>query len=199
MFKGEFGEANTKQANLVEDDPVAFKAVINWLYGAPFACNKCREGPDTDTPNHLLPLIAVYILADKYGIEELSQQCVNVCDTCLATLHITLTEPEAAMIYGKFGVDCNLKAWAIRSVVEMFFSPSYGTDSVFESNGTDSKFESWSDFKEALDNNHEEFKNDWIRAIRDHRNIKASECDIHECLYKHQGAFDFVLDNDMPI
>ena len=102
LFKGNFEEATTKTVTLKEDDPDTFAHVINWLYGEAFVCKKdsCKA-PVTvaSDPGHILPSVALYVLADKYGIVELAQQCIHVCDTCLVGLGNALTEEEVTVIY----------------------------------------------------------------------------------------------------
>jgi hypothetical protein len=193
-FKGTFEEATTKKITLPEDDADYFCHVINWLYGEAFTCKKqtCKGVISQYDPGHILPFCAVYVLADKYGIEELGQQCVNACDTCLTALGAPLNEEEVTFIYKNFPNDCNLKTWAVRSIVEAFFSSCYYT---FEMDpGSD--FLSWGEFRGRLSIKHQEFEDDWKATIRDHLNISHfKDCDIHECRYHNRENFDFVFDD----
>lgn len=194
LFKGNFEEATTKTVTLKEDDPDAFGHFINWLYGEAFVCKKdsCKAPVTVHSdPRHILPSIALYVLADKYGVVELAQQCIHVCDTCLVALGNPLTEEEVTVIYDRFPHNDNLKSWAIRSVVEMFYSNCYYTFQAEPEN----EFKSWTEFEEALDNNHEDFEKDWKVAIKEHLSLKVSECDIHECRYDHRPSFEFVFAN----
>ncbi|KAL8803994.1 MAG: hypothetical protein Q9200_006000 [Gallowayella weberi] len=79
MCHGHFEESHTLQIRLPEDDPIVIKAIIQYLYSGSFHDFGTEEacGNTADAANELAE---IYIVAEKYGLEDLKTLILEKLD-----------------------------------------------------------------------------------------------------------------------
>ncbi|KAI9646439.1 hypothetical protein NHQ30_004431 [Ciborinia camelliae] len=75
MFNGEFLEGTTKRAEFPEDDVDSFKLLLGWVYNGAIEPHESLEFPFCNTSS--IPLLELFILAEKYDITQLVDDCMD--------------------------------------------------------------------------------------------------------------------------
>jgi hypothetical protein len=129
---------------------------------------------------------SIYVLADKYSVDELVNGVGEQCQARFLAANSTAGITELEYIYKNTRETSELRDWVVTVAVRILFW-DYKKQPV-------SFFKDWKEFKDYLHDINEIFKKDWKDAIRKHLNeIDFSDCDIPRCYYHDRYKFAFVF------
>lgn len=138
-FRGPFKESAERNMELSDNDAAAFSKLIDWLYGVPVQCEEVKLEHMTDEDGwsferlihspycieHYLLWCNLYILADKYGAEDLCETAITLyqdCRTCQE--HIQPLSDLAKVIdhvYSNTVTESALRKAIASQLVEIYF------------------------------------------------------------------------------
>lgn len=115
MFNGSFEEAATQRAKFPEDDPVAFKLLIGWVY------TKVIEIPkDENEESPVTYLLRLFVLVEKLMVVTLADRAIELLSKyCAATSvlpHVDVLNEE----YKETPEDSKLRLWIARAMAHQF-------------------------------------------------------------------------------
>lgn len=181
-FKSGFIEASTKEIFLQEDDADAFGRLVDWLFTGELSC-PCPGGLVECSASCQLTWCNLYILADKWDVEELVDQAFDHITYIMSCNHqarvFRIASTIAKHVYEHNGEALMepLRNYMVRQATEYFFCPG------------DKPLEGWIEATSS----HPVFHAEVAKAIKLHLRLKAEDCPwrasyMTGCDIHHEGG-----------
>ena len=136
-FNGKFMEGTTKEIKQLEDDPIIFAKLIDWVYTNHLDCKDCQTEEEGDAfgAEHELYWCGLWVLADKLGAKDLAAATIARIKNCLGIRRQRFKDskcdisPEALnFVYEHESGRYPLKDLMLNELLKLWYSKGYSED-----------------------------------------------------------------------